>query len=148
MPTLNWIGKDAVVDHHRQVPYHLLRCDENGRIHPDVRSADLAAHVFFTETGEPIPKRPNGKRPSPLIGVCNGTAYYLLFNGVLGDRSVDGGNVLTGRILDALREHDGSTKLAAGGPKVIYGEGCRLGPARLKRENITFKQVPYEMKVT
>ncbi|HOI53669.1 MAG TPA: site-specific DNA-methyltransferase, partial [Phycisphaerae bacterium] len=28
MPTLNWIGKDAVVDHHRQVPYHLLRCDE------------------------------------------------------------------------------------------------------------------------
>jgi type I restriction enzyme M protein len=28
MPTLNWIGKDAVVDHHREVPYHLLRCDE------------------------------------------------------------------------------------------------------------------------
>ena len=28
MPTLNWIGKDAVVNHHRQVPYHLLRCDE------------------------------------------------------------------------------------------------------------------------
>ena len=28
MPTLNWIGKDAVTDHHRQVPYHLLRCDE------------------------------------------------------------------------------------------------------------------------
>ncbi len=28
MPTLNWIGKDAVIDHHRQVPYHLLRCDE------------------------------------------------------------------------------------------------------------------------
>ncbi|HUT61497.1 MAG TPA: site-specific DNA-methyltransferase, partial [Phycisphaerae bacterium] len=27
MPTLNWIGKEAVVEHHRQVPYHLLRCD-------------------------------------------------------------------------------------------------------------------------
>jgi adenine-specific DNA-methyltransferase len=24
MPTLNWIGKDAVVNHHHQVPYHLL----------------------------------------------------------------------------------------------------------------------------
>jgi len=23
MPTLNWIGKDAVVKHHKEVPYHL-----------------------------------------------------------------------------------------------------------------------------
>jgi len=27
MPTLDWIGKAAVVEHHRKVPYHLLRCD-------------------------------------------------------------------------------------------------------------------------
>ena len=24
MPTLNWIGKDAVVKHHREVPFRLL----------------------------------------------------------------------------------------------------------------------------
>ena len=24
MPTLNWIGKDAVVKHHKDVPYRLL----------------------------------------------------------------------------------------------------------------------------
>jgi site-specific DNA-methyltransferase (adenine-specific)/adenine-specific DNA-methyltransferase len=112
--------------------------DASGRIHAEVRFADLAAHVFFTETGEPIPKRTNGR--TPLIGVCNGTAYYLLFNGVLGDKSVDGGNVLTGKTLADLPAHDG--------PKVVYGEGCRLGPARLKREGITFKQVPYEIKVS
>ncbi len=29
MPTLNWIGKEAVINHHRQVPYHLLRCDNS-----------------------------------------------------------------------------------------------------------------------
>jgi len=29
MPTLNWIGKEAVLNHHREMPYHLLRCDEN-----------------------------------------------------------------------------------------------------------------------
>ena len=29
MPTLNWIGKEAVVNHHRQVPYRLLRCDKS-----------------------------------------------------------------------------------------------------------------------
>ena len=27
MPTLDWIGKKAVVNHHREVPYHLLKCD-------------------------------------------------------------------------------------------------------------------------
>lgn len=112
--------------------------DAGGRIHPEVRFADLAAHVFFTETGEPIPKRLAGR--SPLIGVCNGTAYYLLFNGVLGDKRADGGNVLTGKTLADLPAYDG--------PKVVYGEGCRLGPARLKREGITFKQVPYEIKVS
>ena len=114
--------------------------DENGHIHPEVRFADLAAHVFFTETGEPIPKRPKGKQPSPLTGVCNGVAVYLLFNGVLGDKRRNGGNILTGKILEELPVHDG--------PKVIYGEGCRLGSARLKREGITFKQVPYEIKVS
>jgi hypothetical protein len=27
MPTLDWIGKQAVVNHHRQVPFHLLEVD-------------------------------------------------------------------------------------------------------------------------
>ena len=110
--------------------------DEGGTIRPQVSFADLAAHVFFTETGEPIPKRTNGR--TPLLGVCNGTAYYLLFNGILGDKRPDGGNVLTGKVLEKLPAHDG--------PKVVYGEGCRLGKTRLKRERITFKQVPYELK--
>lgn len=29
MPTLDWIGKSAVVNHHREVPYHLLKCDKS-----------------------------------------------------------------------------------------------------------------------
>ena len=31
---------------------------------------------------------------SPLLGVHNGAAYYLLYNGILKDKSVAGGNVL------------------------------------------------------
>ncbi len=27
MPTLDWIGKKAVVNHHKEVAFHLLRCD-------------------------------------------------------------------------------------------------------------------------
>ena len=34
------------------------------------------------------------------------------------------------------------------GPRIIYGEGSRLGKARLKREGIVFKQIPYGIKVS
>lgn len=112
--------------------------DERGNTHDSVKFADLAAHVFFTETGQPIPKRSTGK--SPLLGIHNGKAVYLLFNGVLGDKRPDGGNVLTGEVLRELPPY--------GGLRVVYGEGCRLGRARLKRESIVFKQVPYEIKVS
>lgn len=30
MPTLNWIGKEAVVNHHLQVPFHLLKVPNLG----------------------------------------------------------------------------------------------------------------------
>ncbi len=28
MPTIDWIGKKAVVNHHREVPFHLLKCND------------------------------------------------------------------------------------------------------------------------
>lgn len=112
--------------------------DDGGNIREAVRFPELAAHVFFTESGAPIPKRATGK--TPLLGVHNGKAVYLLFNGVMGDKRPDGGNVLTGPILAARRPHDG--------PRIIYGESCRLGAARLKREGIVFRQIPYQIKVS
>lgn len=112
--------------------------DEAGNIRENVRFPELAAHIFFTETGSPIPKQASGK--TPFLGEYNGKAIYLLFNGVLGDKSVKGGNVLTNEVLRHLPNHPGT--------KVVYGEGCRLGAARTKREGIVFRQIPYEIKVT
>jgi len=46
--------------------------------------------------------------------------------------------VLTSDVLAALKRscwHDG--------PKLIYGEACRLGAARLAAEGISFKQLPH-----
>lgn len=111
---------------------------EDGSISADVSFADLAAHIHFSEFGEPIPSRPSGK--SPVLNVRNGIALCLLFNGILGDRSLSGGNVLTSSVLNHLPAHNGT--------RVIYGEGCRLGTARLRRENIVFKQIPYDIKVS
>jgi hypothetical protein len=43
MPTLDWIGKKAVLNHHREVPYRLLRCDDELSVgNPD--SGNLLVH--------------------------------------------------------------------------------------------------------
>jgi site-specific DNA-methyltransferase (adenine-specific)/adenine-specific DNA-methyltransferase len=112
--------------------------DERGQIKTAVKFADLARHVYFTETGEPLPRErvPN----TPKLGVCRGVGVYLLFNGILGDKSAGGGNVLTRAVLEKLPKHDG--------PKVVYAAGCRLGKETLRAEQITFRQTPYEIKVT
>lgn len=105
--------------------------DTTGNINQDISFKDLAFHVWFSETKTPM----QSYQYSPLLGVHQGTAFYLLYNGVLGDKSVNGGNVLTSKILEGLPPFDGL--------KVIYGESCRLSPQRLKKENIVFKQTPY-----
>lgn len=106
-----------------------------GQIRADVKYADLAEFVWFAETGAGYA----GKADSPLLGVFEGQAIYLLFNGILKDRSVDGGNVLTGPVFSSLPPHDGL--------KVIFAAACRLGAARLAREGIVFKQTPYALEV-
>ena len=108
--------------------------DENGHVSPGIRFAPLAAHLWFVSTGIPY----KGRATSPFLGEQEGVGYYLLYNGILGDRSVSGGNVLTGRILASLPMHAGA--------KVIFGEGCRLSTERLQAERITFRQIPYEIK--
>lgn len=108
----------------------------DGQIREDVRFAELAEFVWFAETG--TGDRP--KRKSPLLGVHEGRAIYLLYNGIMGDRSADGGNVLTSPVLDLLPGHDG--------PRVVYAAACRLGAPRLQRENLVFKQTPYALDVT
>jgi len=106
-----------------------------GQIRPDVTFSQLAEFVWFAETGAGFV----GKVDSPLLGIHEGRAIYLLYNGILKDRSVDGGNVLTGPVYDILPGYDGA--------KVIYAAACRLGAPRLARERIVFKQTPYSLEV-
>ena len=114
--------------------------DATGRIEPDIGFDALAAHIWFSETGQPAAR--GEAATSPVLGLHDGTAYALLYNGILGDRRPEGGNVLTPPLLAGLKaEHPDHT-----GPWVIYGEACKVPSARLKAGNVTFKQTPYDVK--
>ena len=111
--------------------------DKFGHIREDVKFGELARHVYFGETGEPLPRE---RVPtSPLLGVFRGTGIYLLFNGILGDKSTNGGNVLNRKILGCLPPHHG--------PKIVFCAGCLLGADRLAQENIVIRQTPYEVRI-
>ena len=110
--------------------------DETGAIRGDVKFRELAEFVFFHESGSPLPA---AWKKSPLLGTVDGRAVYLLYNGILADKSPDGGNVLTATTLAALPAHVG--------PRVIYAAACRLGASRMDREGLRFKQTPYSLRV-
>ena len=108
--------------------------DADGQIRSDVTFSQLAEFVWFAETGTGY----TGTADSPLLGVHEGRAIYLLYNGILKDKSVGGGNVLTGPVFEVL------PKFA--GPKVIYAAANRMG-SRAAREGIAFKQTPYALEL-
>ena len=110
--------------------------DEYGNVFGEVSFSDLAKHVYFSETGSPLPD--GSDMSTPFIGAYEGRAIYLLYNGILKDRNPRNGNVLTREVLSYLPPFDG--------PKVIYGTGCRLSAMTLRAAQIEFKQIPYELK--
>lgn len=114
--------------------------DADGCINDGISFEDLSAHIWFTETKTPFNK-PAEK--STFLGIKDKVAYALLYNGILKDKRVDGGNVLTNKTLKVILDdmkHIPYEKL------VIYGESSRISPARLKSLNIEFKQTPYDIK--
>jgi adenine-specific DNA-methyltransferase len=114
--------------------------DETGQIRADIEFPVLAAHIWFSEIWGPWVKPDT---LSPVLGVHEGRAYALLYNGILGDKSASGGNVLTRKTLTVIRD-----ALPAGfvGPVTVYGERSALSDASLTHEQITFKQTPYDVK--
>lgn len=114
--------------------------DAEGNINENISFENLSAHIWFTETKTPFNK-PTAK--SIYLGTYNNVSYALLYNGILRDKRIDGGNVLTNKTLNVILEdmqHQPYEKL------VIYGESSRISQARLKSLNIEFKQTPYDIK--
>jgi len=102
--------------------------DEKGQINELCTYDELALYVYFTETQSNLVKK--GIR-SPLLGESNGIFYYLLYKG-------KGKNDLTRATL---------AKLKISAPAVIYADRCLVDEEELQAKGITFKQIPYEIKL-
>lgn len=112
--------------------------DESGQIRPDIRFPALAAHIYFSETRRPW----HGNTASPFLGLHDGRAYALLYNGILGDK----GNILTRATLSVIQKEIARQNATFCGPLTVYAEQSRLTPATLDQQNIVFKQTPYDIK--
>ena len=101
---------------------------------PDERESPFSSESSETAVSAPAPLPP---RPR--------AALYLLFNGILGDRRPDSGNVLTRDVLAALLTLHAQSP-APQAPLIVYGEACRLGPARLAQARVTFRHIPHDVR--
>jgi DNA modification methylase len=126
--------------------------EPGGPIRSDVTFDQLAEFVWFMETGAGIGKMvdsegsrkfSNAASTSPYLGTYKDRAVFLLYNGILKDRSDLGGNVLNRRTLELLEE------LLPGfeGMRIVYGARSRFDKAKLAKLNITFHQLPYDLAV-
>ena len=139
--------------------------NEDGSLTGDIPFDVMAAHVWFSETKTPwseckienVKCKIEGTK-STVLGIHEGTAYVLLYNGILKDRSVNGGNVLTRKTLEVIQADlsargDGSRGRSpsqdARPPEyekiVVYGEACRLMAPTLEALKIEFRQTPYDL---
>ena len=130
--------------------------NEDGSLTCDIPFDVMAAHVWFSETKMPwsecrienVKCKIEGAK-STVLGVHEGVAYVLLYNGILRDRSVNGGNVLTRKTLEVIQADLAAARVDARPPEyekiVVYGEACRLMAPTLEALKIEFRQTPYDL---
>ena len=113
--------------------------DENGAISEGIEYDTLAAHIWWRETDT---SWDGSMRKGTFLGVHDGVAYAMLYNGVLHDQSYAGGNVLTPKTMRIIREDVGDAKYDR---LIVYGECTKLSSSKLKEANIEFRQTPYDI---
>ena len=116
---------------------------EDGEVNPEIKFPELAAHIWFSETRTPFRRK---RRANPFLGAHRGAGYALLYNGILRDKRVSGGNILTRSALAECRNAASAGGLGSGGNLIIYGNGNRLSARTLRAAMAEFRQIPYEVK--
>jgi hypothetical protein len=113
----------------------------DGTVRPDVTFRQLAEFVWFTETGTGLTLESDATFTTPLLGIFQNRAIFMLYNGILKDKTDLGGNVLNAKTLHLLQTLLPEKDM----PCVVFGARSRLDKATLTKLNITFHQLPYEL---
>lgn len=103
--------------------------NEHGNIDGTCDFNQFATYIYFTETQTNIDKK---KIKGNFVGDYNNVDYYLIYKG-------KNKNVLDKSFLKKIKKSDNK--------KVIYADWCSIDDDILKKYNIEFKQIPYEVKV-
>lgn len=118
----------------------------NGPVRHDVTFNQLREFIWFMETGSGLTISPltRGQPATPFLGIHQEKAIFLLYNGILKDRSDIGGNVLNHRSLKFLDE---ITPPHFSGTRIVYAARSRFDKKKLNQSGIIFHQLPYELAV-
>jgi adenine specific DNA methylase Mod len=103
--------------------------DKDGMIDKEVSFDELASYVYFTETHTNLEK---SKIKGNYLGDFGDCHYFLLFDGV--DK-----NILSRSFLKRSKPYKGK--------KIIYADKCLLDDEILEKNQIIFKQIPYQIKI-
>lgn len=103
--------------------------DAQGGLNAELNRDALAHHLFFTETGEPLP------HPVPasgsLIGSLGDRAIHLLYD-------PENGSVFDSDALAALPPFPGE--------RVVFADVCLPPASALAEARVVFKQIPYDVR--
>jgi site-specific DNA-methyltransferase (adenine-specific)/adenine-specific DNA-methyltransferase len=114
--------------------------DEWGCVTDGVTYGDLAAFIFFSDTGSPIPAKATGD--TSFLGTFEGRAIHLLWSAdSAGAANESAGNVLTAERLADLPKSSPDFD----GPVTVYAEGCTVSAERLAAAQVSFRQIPYQV---
>ncbi len=102
--------------------------DSTGFINPNASYENLAGYIYFTETKNYLDLN---TIKNPYIGSQGSTNYFLFFEG-------KNNNVLDNTTLKKTASYKGS--------RVIYADKCLIDEEDLAKQNVVFKQIPYELK--
>ena len=103
--------------------------NEEGQVDEECDFKQLATYIYFTETQTNIDPK---KIEVNFIGELSGAEYYLIYKGR--DK-----NDLDKSFLKKIRNNDNK--------KIIYADRCLIDDNTLARNNVVFKQIPYEVKI-
>ncbi len=110
--------------------------NNSGLVSESVDFKTIAAYIWLTETKLPILPQ-----ESPLVGVHEGTAIYVLYGAPAGDPDHNGVVLTRDRLkkLIASYPHEGE--------KIIYADAIAgISDQELQAMHVTFKQIPHDIQ--